>query len=138
MRSRRQLLSLAAVAVVAVVPSAGGAVHAGTAPRTTAPPVVTTVKVTITDSAIRMHPKIAQRGSMARFIVVNTGKKPHTFALGHTRSGTATQTGFTKALKPNQQSVHIFFLDFRGLLPYRSILPADRGKTAMQGSFRIV
>ena len=75
---------------------------------------------------------------MGRFILVNTGKKPHTFVLGHERRGTGTQTGFTKSLKPHQQSILILFLDFRGSLPYRATLPADRSKPAMQGTFRII
>ncbi len=85
-----------------------------------------------------MSPKLAQRGSMGRFILVNTGKKPHTFVLGHERRGTGVQTGFKKALKPSQQSVLILFLDFRGAIPYHSPLPADKSKPRMQGIFRIV
>lgn len=118
----------------AVAPAAQGAV----APHTTAPPPVVTVKVTMTDSAFRMSPKIAQRGTIARFILVNTGRKTHTFALGHQRRGTATQTGFTKTLKPHQQHVSILYLDYRGLIPYAGTMPADRLKTAMKGTFRII
>lgn len=129
-----RLFALAAASAVALVPAAQSAVS----PRTTAPPVVTTVKITITDGAIRMSPKFAQRGAIARFILVNTGKKPHTFALGHERRGTGTQTGFTKALKPNQQTILILFLDYRGSIPYRGSLPADRSKPGMKGIFRII
>ena len=75
---------------------------------------------------------------MGRFILVNVGKKPHTFVLGHERRGTGVQTGFKKALKPSQQSVLILFLDFRGEIPYRATLPADRNKPRMKGIFRIV
>ncbi len=119
---------------MALVPAAQSAVQ----PRTTAPPPVANIKITITDSGIRMTPKLAQRGTMARFIMVNVGKKPHTFVLGTERSGTGMQTGFTKALKPNQQSVLILFLDFRGAIPYRGTLPADRNKPRMKGIFRVV
>lgn len=131
MKSR--LLALAAVSAVAFVPAAQSADQ----PRTTAPPQVANIKITISDSGIRISPKTAQRGSMGRFILVNIGKKPHTFALGSERRGTGVQTGFTRSLKPSQQSVLLLFLDFRGLLPYRATLPADRSKPAMQGSFRI-
>ena len=132
MKSR--LFALAAASAVALVPAAQSADH----PQTTAPPPVSNIKITITDTGIKVSPKFAQRGSMGRFILVNTGKKPHTFVLGHERRGTGVQTGFKKALKPNQQSVLILFLDFRGAIPYHSPLPADKNKPRMQGIFRIV
>ena len=96
------------------------------------------VKIIITDAGISVSPKIAQRGTIGRFILVNIGKKPHTLVFGHERRGTGVQTGFKKALKPSQQSVLILFLDFRGEIPYRSILPADQNKPRMKGIFRIV
>ena len=132
MKSR--LFALAAVSAVALVPAAQSADR----PQTTAPPPVSNIKIIITDTGITVSPKLAQRGSMGRFILVNRGKKPHTFVLGHERRGTGVQTGFKKALKPNQQSVLILFLDFRGAIPYHSPLPADRSKPRMQGIFRIV
>jgi hypothetical protein len=85
-----------------------------------------------------MIPRRAQRGVMARFILINRGKTSHTFKLGHERRGTGTQTGFTKALKPSEQNILIYFLDYRGKLPYLSILPAaDRSKPGMRGIFTI-
>jgi hypothetical protein len=128
-----RLLALAGASVGALVPTAESAVRI----ETTAPPPVVTVKVLFTDSRISMTPKRAQRGTMARFVLYNLGKQPHTFKLGHKKHGTATQTGFTKPLKPGEQSVHIFFLDYRGKLPYSSPLPADRTKSAMRGVFTI-
>ena len=132
MKSR--LLALAAVSAVALVPAAQSA----DGPQTTAPPQVANIKIVITDTGIRFSPKIAQRGSMGRFVVVNVGRKPHTIVLGSERRGTGVQTGFKKSLKPSQQSVLLLFLDFRGLLPYHAPLPADRSKPAMRGTFRIV
>ena len=132
MKSR--LFTLAAISAVARVPAAQSADQ----PQTTAPPPASNIKVTITDTGVTISPKLAQRGSMGRFILVNTGKKPHTFVLGHERRGTGVQTGFKKALKPSQQSVLILFLDFRGAIPYHSPLPADKSKPRMQGIFRIV
>ena len=131
MRSR--LFALAAVSAVALVPAAESARQ----PQTTAPPPVSNIKVTITDAGVTLSPKRAQRGSMGRFILINKGKKPHTFVLGHERRGTGVQTGFKKSLQPSQQSVLILFLDFRGLIPYHAPLPADRNKPAMKGTFRI-
>jgi hypothetical protein len=128
-----RFLALAAASVGAVASAAESAVRV----ETTAPPPVVTVKVMITDGRISVSPKRAQRGTMARFVLLNLGKKAHTFRLGHQRYGTATQTGFTKALKPGEQSIHIFFLDYRGRLPYTAPLPADRSKPAMRGVFTI-
>ena len=130
---KRRLFALAATSAVVLAPAAQGSFG----PQTTAPPPVVTIKVTITDSKIAMIPKRAQRGVMARFILVNLGKQPHTFKLGHERHGTATQTGFTKALKPSAQQILIYYLDYRGRLPYLSPLPADRSKPGMKGIFTI-
>jgi hypothetical protein len=128
-----RLFGIAAATAVALAPAAQGSFR----PATTAPPPVVTIKVMITDSKIGMSPKRAQRGVMARFILINRGVKPHTFKLGHERHGTGTQTGFTKALKPREQSILIFFLDYRGKLPYLGSLPADRSKPGMRGTFTI-
>jgi hypothetical protein len=125
------LVSLSVVALVAAAQSSGQT-------RTTAPPPVVSIRIMITDSAIQVTPKRAQRGTMARFILVNSGKKPHVFTLGHQQHGTARQTGFTKALAPSQQSVLILFLDYRGVIPYHGSLPADRTKPRMKGIFTII
>ena len=106
-------------------------------PATTAPPPIVTIRVMITDSKIAMIPNRAQRGVMAQFILINRGAKPHTFKLGHQRYGTGTQTGFTRALKPSSQSIFIYYLDYRGKLPYLAPLPADRSKPGMKGVFTI-
>jgi hypothetical protein len=129
-----RLLALAAASAVAFVPAAQSSARG---PETTAPPPIVTIKVMVTDSRISMSPKRAQRGVMARFILINRGKNAHTFKLGHERHGTGTQTGFTKALKPSEQSILIYFLDYRGRLPYLAPLPADRSKPGMKGFFTI-
>lgn len=84
-----------------------------------------------------MSPQRGQRGTMARFILRNEGAKPHTFTLGHEKHGTGTQTGFTRALRPHEQSILILFLDYRGPLPYLGSLPADRSKPGMKGTFTV-
>jgi len=128
------LLGVGTALAAGLVPAAqSGAAR----PLTTAPPPVVTIKVMITDSRISMSPKRAQRGVMGRFILINRGTKPHTFKLGHERRGTGVQTGFTSPLTPGQQSIHIYFMDYRGKLPYLSPLPADRSKPGMQGVFTI-
>ena len=130
-----KLSLFALAAMLAVMLASAGQSFAR--PTTTAPPPIVTIKVMITDSKIAMIPKRAQRGVMARFILINRGAKPHTFKLGHERRGTATQTGFTKALKPSEQSIQIYYLDYRGKLPYLSPLPADLSKPGMKGIFTI-
>jgi hypothetical protein len=128
-----RFLAVAAASVAVLVPAAQSSAQ----PETTAPPPVVTVKIKITDSRIVVTPKRAQRGVLARFILLNRGRKPHTFNLGHRKHGTATQTGFTKALKPGQQHISLIFLDYRGKVPYFGSLPADRSKPGMKGIFTI-
>jgi hypothetical protein len=127
----------ATVALTLVAGTASHAARSATRPETTAPPQVITIKIMISDTAIRLSPRSAPRGDMGRFILVNTGKKRHTFSLGHEKRQTGTQTGFTKTLGPGQQSILILYLDYRGTLPYLGTLPADRVKPAMKGTFRI-
>jgi hypothetical protein len=47
------------------------------------------------------------------------------------------QTGFSHTLKPKTQRTLLLFLDFRGPVPYKSVLPHDRGKPGMKGIFTI-
>jgi len=126
------LSALAAAAAVTVAPAAQSS-----RPETTAPPPLVTIRVTITDSKITLHPKRGQRGSIAQFVVLNLGKKPHAFKLGHEQRGRGVQTGFTTAVKPKEQKIHLQFLDYRGKLPYFGSLPADRSKPGMKGVFTI-
>ena len=132
---KRRICALAAALAVGIVPAA----RISAQPRTTAPPPVETIKVTITDAAIRMAPKRAQRGTFGRFILVNVGSKPHAFTLGNQRQrhGAGSQTGFTKALGPGAQAILLLFLDYRGKIPYAGSLPPDRSKPGMKGNFTI-
>ena len=70
-------------------------------------------------------------------MLVNSGKKPHTFTLGHQQHGTGTQTGFSAAVKPSGQSIKIYFLDYRGKLPYLGSNKADLEVPGMRGVFTI-
>ena len=125
---------LAVSSVAALVPVAQGA---ATGPQTTAPPPIVTIRVNITDRTISMSPKRAQRGVMAQFVLINTGKKAHTFTLGHEKRGTGTQTGFSAPVKPRGQSIKIYYLDYRGKLPYLSSNKADLKIPGMRGVFTI-
>jgi hypothetical protein len=127
-------LVLGAASAVALAAAAQGAAQM----QTTAPPAVAPVRVTITDSKISLTPSRAQRGTYARFLLVNLGKKPHTFTIGHLKHASGEQTGFKKELRPNETAIVFLFLDYRGALPYLSSHPADRSKPGMRGVFRIV
>jgi hypothetical protein len=131
---KRQFLALCAGAALL---TATAAMAATSGPQTTAPPPVIDIRVTITDSAVRMAPKSGYRGDYARFSVINSGKKPHTLVFGRQRKGTGVQTGFTAALKPSQQKILLLFLDYRGQVPYAGTLAADRSKPGMKGTFTI-
>jgi hypothetical protein len=127
------------VFTVAVV-SAGALVQGAqsiASPQTTSPPPIVDIKVTITDTGIRMSPGRALRGDYARFTLLNVGKQPHTFAFGTAKRGTGAQSGFTKPLKPHEQKVLLLFLDYRGKVAYYGSLAADRSKPGMKGVFRI-
>jgi hypothetical protein len=130
---RGRFFALVAVAAAALAQGATSFAR----PQTTAPPPVVDVKVTISDKAISMTPKRAFRGDYARFILVNVGKKPHTFTFGAKTKGTGVQTGFTKPLRPNEQKILLLFLDSRGKVSYFGSLAADRTKAAMRGIFTI-
>jgi hypothetical protein len=127
------------VAIVATAATAlVAAAQAQARPLTTAPPAEVVVRVTVSDHTIQMKPKVAQRGTIAHFVLVNTGTKPHTFALGHLEHASGKQTGFVKSLRPHEQATLLLFLDYRGALAYRGTLPADLKKAAMKGTFRII
>ena len=55
----------------------------------------------------------------------------HTFTLGTTKRGIGIQTGFSRVVKPGESKLLLLFLNYRGVLPYYSAIPADRAKAAM-------
>ena len=134
MKQIRTILALAAVSAAALVPGA----HA-TRPQTTVPDVFLTVHVTITDFRISLDRRSATRGDEVRFLMRNSGTKVHSFTLGSTatKRGTGQQTGFSSVLKPKEQKLILIFMDYRGPLPYRSILKHDLAKPGMRGVFTI-
>jgi hypothetical protein len=131
-------LSLAALLAVALVPAAHGTVRASSGPQTTVPDVFVTVHVTLTDSRIRLDRHRASRGDEMRFILRNTGTRLHNFTLGGTKRGGGRQTGFTRTLKPREEKFILLFLDYRGLIPYRSAMKIDLNKPGMKGIFRVL
>jgi hypothetical protein len=132
---RPAIVLFATVSVLALAPVSAGASTAR--PRTTEPPTVWDVHVTLTDSRIALGRRSAPRGDVARFIMRNVGTKPHSFTLGSTARGTGIQTGFSHTLKPKQLKIVFLFLDYRGTLRYYSKFPADRSKPGMHGIFTV-
>ena len=106
-------------------------------PLTTAPTVFYNIHVTLTSSRIVLDRHNAPRGTYARFIIRNLDTRPHNFTLGKVRRGTGAQSGFSRTLKPRQKVILLLFLDYRGAIPYRAGLPADRSKSGMTGVFTI-
>lgn len=131
--NRRLLLALPLAAVLLVPAARAAQQHSAT----TAPPPVVDIRVKISDAGISFSPKRAVRGAFARFVLLNTGRKAHALMLGATKRGAGVQTGFHKTVKPNEQTVLLLFLDYRGKVPYRATLPADKDKPRMKGTFLI-
>jgi hypothetical protein len=126
---RTVLLAISACTVALLV-----AAPVQSAPRTTNQPAIFTVKVTITDRAIVMHPNHAARGSMVTFIMTNRGKKAHTFVIGDVKRGAGYGQGFQQALRPDQQFTKVMYLDYRGSM--KILLRSGKIVTA-HGVFRI-
>jgi hypothetical protein len=130
----RRLPTVAGVLAVASLVFA----QSGVARRdTTAPPPAVNVTVTITDVRISVTPKIVARGTYARFVLENQGSRTHAFMLGSSRQKAGVQAGFARMLKPGARRVISLMLYYRGDLPYRGVLAADRGKTGMRGTFTV-
>ena len=127
--------ALATLATVALVPAAHGSLRA---PATTAPNVYVNIQVTITDTRITLDRHAANRGDEGRFVIRNVGKKRHNFTVGGAAPGKGVQTGFSATVNPAEQKILLLFFDYRGSLPYRSTIPADRAKPGMKGIFKIL
>jgi hypothetical protein len=128
---RRYLLAVAACAASLTIAAPGFARS-----RTTNQPAIFTIKVTITDAKIAMSPNHAARGSTVTFILTNRGKKTHTFVLGDPVRGPGHGQGFAHKLGPNQQFTLVMYLDYRGVLKYRTISPG--GTIAATGAFKVI
>src|SRR3954468_24573134 len=80
----RLLAAVIAVSAVSLVPAA--AVTAGpartAAPRTTEPVDWVDIRITITDTRIRLSRTSVERGVVGRFIVRNIGARVHDFTFG--------------------------------------------------------
>lgn len=124
---RSALIAVAcSVSLVTVAPSFGRSL-------TTNAPALLSVKVTITDHSIVLHPNHAARGSTVTFILTNRGRKTHTFVIGDVKRGPGHTQGFGRTLKPNEQLSIVMYLDVRGVMTYYT----RSGSTPVAtGSFR--
>jgi hypothetical protein len=106
-------------------------------PQTTAPTLFVNIKVTLTDTRFVLSRHDAPRGTYARFIIHNIGKRSHAFTLGKAHRGTGRQSGFTRTLRPGARKILLLFLDYRSTIPYHGSLAADRMNPRMKGTFTI-
>jgi hypothetical protein len=138
----RNLFALAAVAGIAVVPSAQAMTRgqqAARGPQTTEPGEIIDINVTMTDTRITMSDKTAQRGDQVDFHIQNNGRRSHNFVLGGTGPLALTGLGLsTNLIKPKGSAVLQVFLDFRGNMTYKSSVRTDLAKPGMKGTFAIL
>jgi hypothetical protein len=126
----RHALKLAGVCVAALLLAA----PAFSRSDTTNEPAIFTVKVTVTNTRIGMHPAHAVRGSTVTFILTNRGTKTRTFVIGDVKRGPGHGQGFQQILRPNQQFTKVMYLDYRGLMKFST----RAGKTVIAtGTFTI-
>jgi hypothetical protein len=101
---------------------------------TTAPGGYLTVRVTITDKAVKMTPTRARRGQTAIFLLSNYAKAARVFALGDASLTHHRGTGFAVKLARNEQKRVLLYLDYRGPLP-SSIGAAGKARGKVVGVF---
>ena len=133
----RLLAVVVAVSAVALVPAAAGTAGSArtAAPRTTEPTEWIDIRVTITDSRIRLSRTSVERGVVGRFIIRNIGARVHDFTFGDpTSPGGHVTSG---PLKRNGKKTLLAFLDYRGSFPYQSTVKADANRAGMKGKLTI-
>ena len=131
-----RLLSLVALVAAVVAPLAHGATRLAAAPQTTEPDTYLDINVTLNDRKITLSDRSAERGDGVTFHVRNTGTKPHSFALVGPGALSLDSAGLrTAALKPGQTAVLQVYLDYRGAIPFRSLVKGDATRITMRGVF---
>jgi hypothetical protein len=133
----RLLAVVIAVSAVALVPAAAGTAGSArtAAPRTTEPVDWVDIRVTITDSRIRLSRTSVERGVVGRFIIRNIGARVHDFTFGDPTSPAGHVT--SGPLKRNGKKTLLAFLDYRGSFPYQSTVKADANRAGMKGKLTI-
>ena len=126
-----RLFAVVAFLVASLVPAAAGTAR----PRTTEPTEWVDIRVTITDTRIRLNKTSVERGVVGRFIVRNIGRRVHDFTFGDPSSPGGHVT--TGPLKRNGKKTLLAFLDYRGAFPYQSTVKADANRPRMRGTLTI-
>jgi hypothetical protein len=127
----RHLLNVVGVCLAALLLAAPALSRQGT----TNVPAIFTVRVTVTNTRIGMHPAHAVRGSTVTFILTNRGTKTRTFVIGDVKRGPGHGLGFQQILRPNQQFTKVMYLDYRGVMKFST----RAGQTVIAtGSFKIL
>jgi hypothetical protein len=88
---------------------------------TTAPTLTVSIKVTMSETGVKLSQKTSYRGWEAKFVINNVGKKPHKFEIGGLT---------TPVLAPGKRHVLKVELALRGRVTYRDRLnpgPSSRG-----------
>jgi hypothetical protein len=112
--------------LMVVLVSAATAAFMPAASATTQPSFIIDIRVTMSDSAVKLSRTQAYRGWGVNFIVRNVGKKPHKFQIGGLQ---------TPALAPGGRFKLEVNLELRGKVVYRDQL--NRGPRT-RGVFRVV
>jgi hypothetical protein len=133
-----QVLAVATLSAALFFSGALVTTRSSARPNTTVPEVFVPINVTITDARISLNRRTANRGDVVRFTIRNTGKALHTFTLGDKKHSLGRQVGFSAIVRPKQEKAFLLYLDYRGSLPYRSVIKADLLKLGMRGIFKIL
>jgi hypothetical protein len=112
------------ILVFAVLATAAALVPFASA--TTAPTLTIKIRVTMSDTGVKLSQVKSYRGWYANFIVVNHGKKAHKFEIGGMT---------TPVLKPGKSHVIKVELALRGTVTYKDLLNPGSGST---GTFTVV
>ena len=116
-----------------------GTTRGAARPNTTIPDVF--LPVHVTDDGLAHLARPEERPSRRRGAFHDQERRDEDAQL-HARHrakpGTGYQVGFSTTLKPKQEKVFLLFLDYRGALPYHSIIKADLKKPGMRGIFKIL
>jgi hypothetical protein len=135
----RRILGLVAVLLAASAAIAQAQSRIGhRSAQTTVPTPYETVNVTMTDTRFTLSTHSGPMGWDARFVIHNTGTKPHALGFRGLEPSAAVSSTINAVVQPRQQKIVIVYLNRVGAkLRYFGSLPADRNKSGMQGVFSI-
>jgi hypothetical protein len=120
MIARRAVPALLALVAVLALATTGFA-----QPATTEPGVLYPVKVTITDTSIKVAHARYPRGAIIQYHIRNLGKKRHAFIVG--------ATARSRTIEPGGKALLLVGFDTRGRFKFGSPLKADRKVAKMRG-----